>query len=375
MMFLRQKTKQDTKILHFRSPAGFYGAENVILNLALQKPENNIIAILIDKRNPHSELAEIAESNGLKVIRIPSKGKFDPSVIAKLLKILWNEKIDILHCHDYKTIILSSFLPRLIYVKQVATLHGDTGVSKSVEFYESLTYRFLKTYDKIAVVSSTLKEKAEKFISKDKICLIPNGIDIDGLENRANQNSIDNIKKQLGIKDEKIILSIGRLSKEKGQDILIESIKIKKEFLRSNNVKFIIIGEGDLKDTLVSSVRNYNLDDLIIFTGSRLDVPVFYKMCTAVVMPSRTEGLPMVALESLAMGKQFIATNVGQLPILKSQGAPITLVPSDDPISLGIALENCINIKDFFNNKAKDFIINNYSSTAMANAYWKKIYF
>ena len=105
---------------------------------------------------------------------------------------------------------------------------------------------------------------------------------------------------------------MGRLSPEKRHDLFLEAAS----HLITNHqkIKFLIVGDGPLLSELQKRVADRNLEDHVIFTGHRTDVPNIYLTIDILVICSDTEGSPNVLLEAFASGKPVVATKVGGIP-------------------------------------------------------------
>jgi glycosyltransferase involved in cell wall biosynthesis len=149
-------------------------------------------------------------------------------------------------------------------------------------------------------------------IDEQKICVVPNGMDLEAFDKIRNNNA--NILTKYELEKDKYILYVGRLSVLKGVQYLIEAFRvIKKDY---SNLKLVIVGTGDYENYL----RNiaYGLEG-VVFTGyvdSILVKKALYENCVGVVVPSLYEGLPMVVLEAMASKKAVIASDVGGLQML-----------------------------------------------------------
>lgn len=308
-------------ILQLISTKGFFGAENVVVNLSRGLKDmgfNVYIGIFCDLRKA-SNLTIIEE---IKKYNIPflifdCRKKFDFNNLLKLRKFIKEKNIDIVHSHNYKSNIYSFFATLFLKCKKVATCHLWAGESFKMKFYEFLDKLFLKKFDKVVGVSEKIiSELIKSSIPKEKIEFVSNGIDIEKFTpEKIDKTKVTQIKKELGIKDnEKVVGTIGRLSKQKGHIYLIYAAKeIIKEF---PNVKFLIVGDGELKEELLLEVKKLNLEEKIIFTGFRNDIPEILNVIDIFVLPSLNEGMPMVLLEAMAAKKPIIATNVGAIPKL-----------------------------------------------------------
>lgn len=217
----------------------------------------------------------------------------------------------------------------------------------------------LENVDKIIFVS---KQPVDFFKQKygEKVEFVYNGIeDID----------VQITDKQVN-KDEPVkLICVGSISERKGQDILIESVKLLDENSRKR-FKFYIVGEGDIKGELIKRINNYGLSDNFEFLGLRNDVSSLLKEMDCYVLPSRNEGLPIAIIEALREGLYIIASNVGGIPELLSSDYSELIRP--EPEDLKIALQNVISGKiDFKQNSkiAREVFLKNFSLDSMINKY------
>jgi len=129
----------------------------------------------------------------------------------------------------------------------------------------------------------------------------------------------DNINHQNLSEREKIIGYIGRLSKEKG---VMNFVKAIPDVLKSCDVKFIICGDGPLLDEIKDYIRRHNLENDVLLSGwiSHDEINKYLEKLKLLVLPSYTEGLPNIVLESMACGTPVLATPVGAIPDLIDEG-------------------------------------------------------
>ena len=304
-------------ILQFISSGGFFGAENVILQLA-QELQNkvdcsNSVGIFENLHTPHRQIAEEFRRNGIEAVTFRCRGKFDLKTVWYLRRFIQKRKINIIHSHGYKSNLYSFFASRGLSTSMVTTCHNWLGSSAKMKFYARLDKSFLKKFDKVIAVSDTVKrEILYSNIPPHKVITISNGIDI----NRFGRNVYgDSIRKEFGIdRDFKVIGTVGRLSEEKGHGFLLAAAeKIQQQCPK---VAFLIVGDGPLMDDL----RKKPDKSRVIFTGIRNDTPQIYSAMDIFVLPSLTEGLPMVLLEAMASKKPVVATKVGDVPRVLKDG-------------------------------------------------------
>src|SRR5690349_15620013 len=117
------------RILHLISSGGYFGAENMLINLATGLRDlgvHNVIGVFENLNNPHIEVAERARRNSLRVVAIPCRGKLDRTVIRTLRSHVQHLKIDIIHTHGYKASAYAWLAARKLAIPLVATCHNWT---------------------------------------------------------------------------------------------------------------------------------------------------------------------------------------------------------------------------------------------------------
>ncbi len=132
----------------------------------------------------------------------------------------------------------------------------------------------------------------KKMCLKDNYYVINNGIDISNYKN--DKKTRKKIRKELDIEDKFVVGFVGRMSKDKNLFFLIDVMK--KVVEKNNNVKLVIVGDGNISE----QVKKYaeKLGDYVLFTGVRKDVNKVLNCFDVLLLPSKHEGLPMVAVEA-----------------------------------------------------------------------------
>ena len=169
-----------------------------------------------------------------------------------------------------------------------------------------------KCADKIIAVSNELKEniKKEYRIPEDKLIVVPNGIDI----NKFKPINVDSLRENLNLGSEKVILSVGALTKQKGHHLLL---KVLPEILKEEKVKLVIIGFGSYLQKLKDMAVKLGIENHVIFAGrvSDEELPKYYNLADIFAFPTlRMEGLPLVVPEAMACEKPVIASRIGGIP-------------------------------------------------------------
>lgn len=360
------------KILQLISSVGFFGAENVLIELSKKlcsSKYNFCIGTINNHSNPHIEVTKEALKNNLTYKIFDCRGKFDIKTISKIRKYIKENKIDIIHSHGYKSNIYGFFASVNLDIQRIATCHNWLGNNMKMKLYEYLDKLVLNRFNKVVAVSDTLKDEIlSSGIPKNKVVVINNGIDTNRFQS---QNCKSQTKALLGIQEnEKVIGTIGRLTPEKGQLYLLKAFKMANSKLP--NTKLLIIGDGPLRRSLELEATGLELRDNVIFTGIRNDIPEILNIMDVFVLSSLNEGLPMALLEAMAAQIPSIATNVGAISKVIDNGYSGLLVEAMDVIKLTDTMVNLLTDKDSADYLAKNAyatVKSNFSSENMAKEY------
>jgi len=225
-------------------------------------------------------------------------------------------------------------------------------------FYSSKKLKEINRYCTIIVLSRQIRQRAWKiFGPESKIAAISNCIPDFNMS-----PSKPRMQFTIG--------SLGRLSHEKGYDILLQAIKLVRD--KGIEIKCIIGGSGVEQDDLMIKSRDYDIIDNISFIGTIKEgaVPEFLNKIDVFVLPSRTEGMPTSLLQSMIAGKPNIATKVGSIPEIASNGG-VLLVEKENPEELAkaiISLYENENLRQEIGANSRKNYLENY----VPNVVWPK---
>jgi len=258
----------------------------------------------------------------------------DVKAIYDIYRIIKKEKPYIVHTHTAKAGFLGRIAARLAGVPIIIhTFHGHLFHSYFNRIKTNILIwgeRILGLItNKIITVSKSLrKELIEyKIAPRDKIISISLGLELE--EFIKNENNKGVLKKELGLSDDNLIVGIvGRLAPIKGHKYFIEAASIVKKSIK--NVKFLIVGDGELREELIDQAKRCQLLDNMLFLGWRNDLAIIYSDMDVVVLSSLNEGLSVSIIEALSSAKPVVATAVGGVPELIVDGETGFLVEPRD---------------------------------------------
>ena len=209
-------------------------------------------------------------------------------------------KPDIIHCNSATTkytfiSVCSAKILKIPFIWHNRTL--DTALWK-----EKL---IAKLATKIIVISDAVKEKFKSF--EDKIVKIYNAVDTKVFK----PTDVSFLKKELKISEnKKIVGSISRLDWWKGYDLFLEVAKKISEI--SNDILFIIAGDGPEKKKLIDFVKKHNLSSKVMFLGFQKNIVEIINLCDIILnLSTKPEPFGRTIIETMSCGKVVIATDLG----------------------------------------------------------------
>lgn len=270
------------------------------------------------------------------------------SVILYLKRILREQKIDIVNTHHTSPLI-QGFLPFKILSKSIlihtehTRLDYDKRISAKILFFEKL---ILKKADMVVGISKEVCEYFEKIlmVPKNKIEMIRNGVDLTKFHMKNFDREAYRMK--LGFKkDDLIVGTFANFRPQKNHVNLIRAITILNQS-RLNKIKFIMCGSGPTEAYIKNISSELNIQDNVIFMGTRFDIPELMNILDAYCLPSDYEGLPLSVLEAMAAERPVIATNVSGNNEVVIHGETGLLIKPNSPEDLSVGIRELMENKD-----------------------------
>ncbi|MEK6622407.1 MAG: glycosyltransferase family 4 protein [Planctomycetota bacterium] len=266
----------------------------------------------------------------------------DIRALISLYALIVKGGFDVVHCHTSKGGFLGRIAARLANARVIIySPHGDIFegyFGKTKTFVFTVLERFAARFtDKIITLTKNgISPYIKAGIGKEsQFDYIYNGVDVASLEKKK----CDTMQKrrELGIDAGSfVVVTAGRLVPVKGQAFLISAMSgIVKE---APNVMLVVLGDGELRSRLEEQARALKLEDRVLFTGMRNDVPEIVSCCDVFALPSVNEGFGVVLLEAMAVKCPIVATGVGGVPEVILDGITGILVPPKDPAQLAQAI-------------------------------------
>lgn len=285
------------RILNFGRTMGTGGAEKVMLQLVSLQRQQHMESWVCTSGGKH---VEELKTMGIDHVTIPDIDDKNPVRMIKILIILYKtiniNHIQVVHTHHRMAafyIRLLNFL-HVIHVRQINTQHN---VFKDKKF---LTHFALGDSENIAVGNGVKQNLIDDFkIDPKKVRVIYNSV------KPPIQDKHDNI-----IHDKKMtVVSIGRLSRQKGMTYFIQAAEIIKK-ITHDQIIFRIVGDGELESTLKAEIEQRDVQDICKLVGYTADTFSEIQAANLVVQSSLWEGLPLTPIESFACARPVIASDI-----------------------------------------------------------------
>ncbi len=324
------------QVIPYFYPANAYGGPvNVVYEISneLVKRGHEIIVLTTDAYDRNKRIVSnnaIEDINGIKVVHCKNLSNyfgyhyrlFYPYNFKKILK-KYLSYVDVVHLHEYRTYqnLITYKYATKYGIPYVVQPHGSVPIMMKNKILQILFNKLcgnqlLKDCNKIIALTDAEKiQLISKGVDKDKIAVIPNGINFKTNINLKN-NSMFRKKYRIN-KDEIILLYVGRINKIKGLDLLIFSFsELVKKY---ENCRLIIVGDDDgfLKE-LKKIIAEFDLEKNVIFSGFLENDEKFsaYKESDIFVLPSRYETFPVSLIEALYFNLPSVTTKCVDIPQL-----------------------------------------------------------
>ena len=296
------------KILHVITSSNFGGAEQYLLHLIKeQKKKGHHITLY---RHPFGQRDEEASALADCDVVTRVRNSVSPGHLLKLCRLIRREGIDVIHTHLAKASILGGVAGRLCRRPVIATVHGMN---------PGKDYRFSTA---LIAVSRAVKEYLEtKGRCRKTIHVVHSGIPDPGR------------RKRVFLEEGTLrLLFAGRLSREKGIDLLIPRLAS----LSETPWTLTLAGEGEMKEELLSLCRRLQIEERVRFEGFVPDMGPLFLDHDCLVLPSRKEGFGLVIIEAFARGVPVLASATGGITeIITPESGGLLYDPASETSFLG----------------------------------------
>jgi len=318
------------RVVHVVRSLEIGGVERLVCELSAARAADRTAVLCLLSIGP---LGEQLARRGVDVRLIGmSDGKL-PTIL-RMRQTLAELRPDVVHCHNWLAFTYGGLAARLRGAPGlVFTRHGAKPPTVCLG---DRVNRWFARRARIVGVTAEIRDAMSRW-SRRPACdvrYVPNGLDLAPYDQAPRREVA---RQRLGWKpDEQRIGIVARLSEEKDHVSLLQAFVAVSA--RHPAARLVLVGDGPLRETLRTSIRDLGLTDTVDMLGSRIDIPQLLAGLDLFVLPSRSEGIPMTLLEAMAARLPVVATAVGGIPAVVRRGETGLLVPPGEPAALAEAI-------------------------------------
>lgn len=353
-------------VLHLSSTSGPGGAEMIVKRLASSLDLIRFRSIVCLFRA--GWLYDASHSAELPTSIIQINGAFDIRWARAFASLVRNERVEVIHTHEFTANVYGSLMGKMMGIPVVATVHGKNYFAEQVK--RRVAYRYVSRAARMVAVSEDLKQfiVQQVGVAENRVGVVYNGVTV------AESPSVDQlsaIRADLHLAGyDHVIGAVGSLYPVKGHIHLIKALP---EILRAcPKTILLVIGQGELEQALKAEVVKRNLDAHVRFLGFRSDVPALLWLFDVFVLPSLSEGLSMALLEAMAAGRPVVATKVGGNSELVLDGDTGFLIDSQSPEAISDKVVQVLRNKaqaTGMGDRGRRRVVDKFSFRAMVDRY------
>jgi glycosyltransferase involved in cell wall biosynthesis len=304
-------------------------------------PKIDLSIVTFLRRTKVNSFTETIKAIGLPLDVVAEQGRFDFGVIPQLREVVERRQPHIIWTNSVKSHFLIRWSGLNRKAKWVAFHHGYTTTDWKTRGYNYLDRWSHHGADRLVTVCGKFAKDLEKIVG------IPAArIDVEHMPLRAlgpvPPETAAAMRRSLGIAgDAMVLLSVGRLSKEKGHADFLRALALMRD-AGEREPEVLLVGDGPERAALEALCAELRLHDSVHFPGHQADVRPFYGVADLFVLPSHSEGSPNVLLEAIDADVPIVATAVGGIPEIVENEVSALLVNRQDETALAMAIRRML---------------------------------
>lgn len=321
------------KVMHINAGNEYGGGLSHIISLLSALQEKEVFAeLLVLEEGPVAAAARLEE---IDVAVIQQSSRYDLRVFKKLINYINNSQAEIVHTHGPRANMVMGILKPFIKAKWIVTLHSnpyldfsDRGLKGSL--FEKINVSSVKKADSVITVSNEIRWIMQKVgLHETQLHTVYNGIDFEPpLMKAKNEHTFQ-------------LIAVGRLEAVKNFSFLLKVLAD----LGLPNWKLVLCGEGKEEESLIRLSQELSIESHVEFKGwlNKDDLRAAISESDLMVLPSISEGFPVVLLQAAEQQIPCIASNVGDVKTLMALSEAGWLVEANDANALGYSLKEAYN--------------------------------
>jgi glycosyltransferase involved in cell wall biosynthesis len=279
-------------------------------------------------------MADEIRQSGIPVVCLNVKHLRDLDTLPRLIGYLKGIGADLVHTQLETANILGNISAKLLRLPSVCTIHvmHSMDIKLKSKLHQKVEWFALNHFcDRVITVSEQNRQNhlALSGAPASQVSTLYNGIDLSDFLKLDRQNERTSVRKEMGIPvDANLLTTVAVLRPQKGIQFMIQALpKVLNSF---PNTYYLVVGSGSFQSALIEEVKQVGINDRVIFAGMRKDVARLLTASDLFVLPTLTEALPTVLAEAMAAKLPIVASEVGGVPEMVSDGENGCLVEPED---------------------------------------------
>lgn len=369
-----QEFGKQLHIAHLTSSRFFGGPERQMLELAKELAPGIKSSFLSFSEDGLCEaFLQQTRAAGFQSIKLDNDTPHLINAVHELKQRLTGLDADVVCVHGYKAGLLGLYAARQLTLPVIAISRGWTAESWKVRLYEQIDRLALRHVDRVVCVSHGQAAKVRKSgVSPAKVTVIHNAIRTERFQQTSDPRFRQRLAQLFGEQPPQFLIgAAGRLSPEKGFDVLIDAAALL-EKQRDIDFGIVLFGEGSLHEELQRRIDALGLKCRFILAGFTTELDRFMPHFDIFVQSSHTEGLPNVLLEAAAASVPVVATNVGGTAEVVVDKVTGLIVPPGEAQGLTQAIREllqCSDTRRAMGESARKYVRDHFTFAAQAAAY------
>jgi glycosyltransferase involved in cell wall biosynthesis len=323
-------------VLHVDTERGWRGGERQVLWLATGMRERGHRAIVVARHG--DALATRAEEQHIEVVGATPRGELDLFAARDLRRVIAQQRAQIVHAHTAHAAAIAALATLGTPARVVIARRVDFPLRKNL----GTRLKYGRADAVIAVSSAVAAIVAEAGVSRDRIHVVPDGVDLSRPAHPASPETL----RSLGIlADAPLIVQVAALVAHKDPLTFVRAMALVRESFP--RVQALMVGEGPLRAAVQAEVTRLGLDHTVSLTGFRRDADALIAAAHVATLSSVEEGMGSVLLDAMAFGAPIAATAAGGIPEVVEHGETGLLSPPSHPPALAGAIVRLLSDPDF----------------------------
>jgi glycosyltransferase involved in cell wall biosynthesis len=335
-------TNGRVNVLHLRDTSRVCGPGKTIIETACaaDRARYHTLVGVFTVAGRTNAYVEAVRARGIEVHALSARSGLDPTLLRQVARVIRERQVQIVHSHDYLSDIITRLVAPWLGVATMSTVHGWIENHARSRMYIKASQWALRGLDHVVAVSDETRSRVLRAgIPESRLSVIHNAIV--AADYQPSKFDAGVFRRSVGLAADAIIVgNVGRLSPEKGQAVFLRAAA--RLTAEEPRLRLVLAGDGPDEAALRALASELGVADRVIFTGHLADVRPLYRDLDVLALTSFTEGFPNVVLEALCMGVPVLATDVGGVREIITDGETGVLVTAGNTGQIDAALRRMV---------------------------------